>query len=157
MGEYNLNSTCYSTLQPLHQIHTAFHSELNQACANGAASLISDCFIKWKSKFLLYSDYCSSLERAQVHVDDVCRRNQLVAQSIVVGTVCLSNIPFTRSFFLFVCMFMFNVPSTARSFRDGIPFIAKDEKLGKYTVPTGNRTLGRRVAVHYATAAPRKL
>ena len=30
-------------------------------------------------------------------------------------------------------------------------------KLGKYTVPTGNRTPGRRVVVHYATAAPRKL
>ena len=30
-------------------------------------------------------------------------------------------------------------------------------KLGKYTVPTGNRTPGRRVAVHYATTAPRKL
>ena len=26
-----------------------------------------------------------------------------------------------------------------------------DVKLGKYTVPTGNRTRGRRVAVHYAT------
>ena len=34
--------------------------------------------------------------------------------------------------------------------------LAKDVKLGKYTVPTGNRTPGRRVAVHYATAAPRK-
>ena len=30
-------------------------------------------------------------------------------------------------------------------------------KLRKYTVPTGNRTLGRRIAVHYATAAPRML
>ena len=28
----------------------------------------------------------------------------------------------------------------------------KDMKLGKYTIPTGNRTPGRRVAVHYATA-----
>ena len=35
--------------------------------------------------------------------------------------------------------------------------LAKDVELGKYTVPTGNRTPGRRVAVHYATAAPRKL
>ena len=35
--------------------------------------------------------------------------------------------------------------------------LAKDEKLGKYTVPTGNRTPGRRVAVHYYTAAPRQL
>ena len=30
-------------------------------------------------------------------------------------------------------------------------------KLGKYTVPTGNRTLDGRVAVHYATTEPRKL
>ena len=34
---------------------------------------------------------------------------------------------------------------------------AKDVKIGKCAVPTGNRTPGRRVAVHYATAAPRKL
>ena len=49
-----------------------------------------------------------------------------------------------------------------RSLRDGTPFLhllslAKDVKLGKYTVPSGIRTPGRRVAVHYATAAPRKL
>ena len=35
--------------------------------------------------------------------------------------------------------------------------LAKDVKLGKYIVPTGNRTPGHRVAVHYATAAPHKL
>ena len=55
---------------------------------------------------------------------------------------------------------VFYVPSTARSFRDGIPHLlslAQDEKLGKYTVPTGNRTPGRRVVVHYSTAAQRQL
>ena len=30
--------------------------------------------------------------------------------------------------------------------------LAKDVKLGFYIVPTGNRTPGRRVAVHYTTA-----
>ena len=35
--------------------------------------------------------------------------------------------------------------------------LAKDVKLGKYTVPTGNRTPGRCVAVHYTTAAPCQL
>ena len=35
--------------------------------------------------------------------------------------------------------------------------LAKDAKLSKYTVPSGNRTPGRRVAVHHATVAPRKL
>ena len=55
---------------------------------------------------------------------------------------------------------VFNVPSTARSFRDGTPHLlslAKDVKLDKYTVPTGNWTPGRRMAVHYVTAALRKL
>ena len=51
---------------------------------------------------------------------------------------------------------LFYVPSTARSFRDGTP-IAKDVKLGFYTVPTGNRTPGHRLAVHYTTTAPCKL
>ena len=35
--------------------------------------------------------------------------------------------------------------------------LAKDVKFGKYTVPTRIRTPGCRVAVHYATATPRKL
>ena len=35
--------------------------------------------------------------------------------------------------------------------------LAKDVKLGFYTVPTGNRTPDRRVAVQYTTAAPRQL
>ena len=55
---------------------------------------------------------------------------------------------------------VFYVPSTARSFRDSIPIycpLQKDAKLGFYTVLTGNRTAGRRVAVHYTTTAPRQL
>ena len=35
--------------------------------------------------------------------------------------------------------------------------LGKDVKLGFYAVPTGNRTPGRRVAVHYTTAAPHQL
>ena len=35
--------------------------------------------------------------------------------------------------------------------------LVKDVKLGKYTIPTGNRTPGRRVTVHYITAAPLQL
>ena len=58
------------------------------------------------------------------------------------------------------CLFVFYVPSTARSFLETAPHLLslmKDEKLGKYIVPTGNRTPGCRVAVHYSTAAPRQL
>ena len=48
---------------------------------------------------------------------------------------------------------VFNVPSTARAFRNGTPIYCPLRR----TVPIGNRTTGRRVAVHYNTAAPRQL
>ena len=35
--------------------------------------------------------------------------------------------------------------------------LVKDVNLGFYTIPTGNRTPGRRWAVHYTTSAPRQL
>ena len=35
-------------------------------------------------------------------------------------------------------------------------YLAKDVELGVNTVPTGNRTPGRRVAVHYTTGTPRQ-
>ena len=52
---------------------------------------------------------------------------------------------------------VFYVPSTARSFRGHSLSFAKYVRLCFFTVSTGNRTPGRRVAVHYTTAAPRQL
>ena len=43
---------------------------------------------------------------------------------------------------------VFNVPLVS---------LAKDLKLGFNSVPIGNRTPGRRVAIHYKIAAPRQL
>ena len=74
--------------------------------------------------------------------------------------MCMCCYSYYRLFFLSVdWLVVFYVTSTARSSRD-CPYLlslSKDVKLGKYTVPTGNRTPGLRVAVHYAIAAPRKL
>ena len=54
---------------------------------------------------------------------------------------------------------VFYVSSTAYHLKTAshLLSLAKDAKLGFYTVPTGNRTPGRRVAVHYTTAVPRQL
>ena len=48
---------------------------------------------------------------------------------------------------------VFYIPSTARSFSDGphLLSVVKDVKLGFNTIP-GNRTPGRRMAVHYTDA-----
>ena len=59
------------------------------------------------------------------------------------------------SIFLFVCVLRHFNSEVIK--RPHLLSLAKDVKLGKNTVPTGNRTPGHRVAFHYATSAPRKL
>ena len=59
-----------------------------------------------------------------------------------------------------VWLVVFYGPSTARLFRDGTPIYCPLRRTWSSvlnTVPTGNRIPGRRVAVHYTTAAPRQL
>ena len=62
---------------------------------------------------------------------------------MVISRWCLlaEVLSFTMQLYSKICWLCFNVPSTARSFRDGNPHLlslAKDVKLDKYTVPTGN-------------------
>ena len=54
---------------------------------------------------------------------------------------------------------LFYVPSTERSFRDDTPIYCPLQRTQSlvFTVPSGNRTPGRRVAVHHTTAAPHQL
>ena len=52
---------------------------------------------------------------------------------------------------------VFYVPLTARSFRDGTPIYCPLQRRRSLVNTTGNQTPGRRMPVHYSTAAPRKL
>ena len=69
-----------------------------------------------------------------------------------------NHIPSCSDVNMFVCLCLTSLQQ--RGHLETAPHLlslAKDMKLGKYTVHTGNRTPGRRVTVHYATAASRKL
>ncbi|XP_064650133.1 guanine nucleotide exchange factor VAV3-like isoform X3 [Lineus longissimus] len=77
----------FKYVEDLAQVHTGFHSELHKACAaptqsTPASPKISDCFLKWKTKFLIYSDFCSHLPDAQTHIEEVSK-NELIKQSIL--------------------------------------------------------------------------
>ena len=77
--------------QDLHTIHSGFHSDLVKACSNrhntfttsSNALTISDCFVKWKEKFLKYGEYCSNLPRVQTLLDRLVH-NQSANQAITV-------------------------------------------------------------------------
>ena len=69
--------------------------------------------------------------------------------------VAIEKILTLHSLFMVGWLVVFYIQSTAKSFRDGTQHLlslAKDVKLGFYTVPIGNWTPGRRMAVHYTTA-----
>ena len=80
-----------STCQELHTIHSGFHSDLAKACSNrhntftttSNALTISDCFVKWKEKFLKYGEYCSNLPHVQTLLDKL-EHNQSANQAIMV-------------------------------------------------------------------------
>ncbi len=82
------NRAIYWLFQKLHTIHTGFHSELQKAVSDrggGGKHSIGECFTKWKSKFLIYGEFCSNLTKAQDLVDELCRRNPLIQSTIDVS------------------------------------------------------------------------
>ena len=73
--------------QQLHTIHTGFHSEIQKSVGDKKGhhkNSIADCFTKWKPKFLIYGEFCSNLTKAQDMVDELSRRNPMIAQNIEV-------------------------------------------------------------------------
>ncbi|KAI0230095.1 Guanine nucleotide exchange factor VAV2 [Lamellibrachia satsuma] len=79
------HQTIFMHIEELFKIHTGFQSDLTRACNPNSASkiTIASCFIKWKEKFLIYGEFCSNLPEAQDLVDEVCKKDQSVEQTIM--------------------------------------------------------------------------
>lgn len=79
---YHDRRTIFLHVKELAEVHTGFHSELFKACSS-TQNKISNCFIHWKEKFVLYGEYCTNLPRAQELVDELCTKNELVNQAVI--------------------------------------------------------------------------
>lgn len=66
------------------EIHTGFHSDLYKACTSSQHQ-ISECFLHWREKFIVYGDYCSNLPVAQELMDDLCCKNETINQAVHVS------------------------------------------------------------------------
>lgn len=81
-----LRQECYSRiffgLKTLSEFHMNLHSELCKA-RNGVA--LAQIFLNSKEKFLIYGDYCANLLLAQNTLQEVCARNELINQEIIVS------------------------------------------------------------------------
>lgn len=78
----NDRRTVFLHVKELSEIHTEFHSELFKSCTS-SQHRISNCFLHWKDKFVLYGEYCANLPKAQSLIDEICTRNEIVNQSVI--------------------------------------------------------------------------
>ncbi|KAL3242747.1 hypothetical protein MRX96_002513 [Rhipicephalus microplus] len=77
------NEIIFKHIKELAETHTGFHADLHKACVSSQHLKISDCFLRWKEKFIVYGDYCSNLPKAQEQIDELCSKKQLVNQCVL--------------------------------------------------------------------------
>ncbi|XP_063243092.1 protein vav [Bacillus rossius redtenbacheri] len=73
----------FGRIKELSEIHCGFYSHLLKAVAPGSLARLSDVFINWREKFLVYGEYCANLTRAQEHVLELCSRSEIFNQNLV--------------------------------------------------------------------------
>ena len=77
-------------------MHKAFKLELYAAVTTKTPKL-SDVFIRYKTKLLVYGDFCSNLPKAQARIDELCQ-NEAIRLKIQVG---VGRVRINRLFLVF--------------------------------------------------------
>lgn len=74
-------------IQELCEIHSGFHAQLCKVVGpNEGRFRLSEAFLNWREKFLIYGDYCANLTNAQNRLQDLCAQNETVNQEVNVST-----------------------------------------------------------------------
>lgn len=79
--------------QELSEIHRTFLNQLRKAVTiPGSPIKLSEVFISWKEKFLIYGEYCANLTLAQQRIQDLCSRDEKLNQEVIVSDFLVSFI-----------------------------------------------------------------
>ncbi|KAL1455050.1 hypothetical protein WDU94_009170, partial [Cyamophila willieti] len=74
----------FSGIKELNEIHRDFHSDLRKAVSIPNSPIkLSDVFLKYKERFLIYGDYCANLTIAQHRIEELCNKNEPFRQEVV--------------------------------------------------------------------------
>lgn len=77
------------TSQELHEIHVGLLRQLKlatEACVPGSGvPRLSDVFLAWRERLLLYGDYCSNLTHAQDTLKTLEQRDSTVTKQLAVS------------------------------------------------------------------------
>lgn len=54
------------------------------SCASCDIENITECFLQWKEKFLLYGEFCAQLSFAQGLLDEICSKDEEIKNKVEV-------------------------------------------------------------------------
>ncbi|XP_070177253.1 guanine nucleotide exchange factor VAV2-like isoform X4 [Littorina saxatilis] len=66
--------TIFCRIEILLEVHKALKTELQSSVMMGTPQL-SEIFVRYKPKLLVYGDFCSNLPKAQALIDDMCQQD----------------------------------------------------------------------------------
>lgn len=99
-----------SGLQELSEIHAGFHSQLRKACTPQSTFRLSEVFINWREKFLIYGDYCANLTAAQNLIQELCIKDNTINQEVIVSYLkfmMIIHVSVTRVLTVWTCPLFF--------------------------------------------------
>ncbi|XP_035301316.1 proto-oncogene vav isoform X2 [Cricetulus griseus] len=96
--------TIFVNIEELLSVHTHFLKELKDALAAPGAAMLYQVFIKYKERFLVYGRYCSQVESASKHLDQVATAREDVQMKLEECSQRANNGRFTLRDLLMVPM-----------------------------------------------------
>nr|XP_021487504.1 proto-oncogene vav isoform X5 [Meriones unguiculatus] len=96
--------TIFVNIEELLSVHTNFLKELKDALASPGATTLHQVFIKYKERFLVYGRYCSQVESASKHLDQVATAREDVQMKLEECSQRANNGRFTLRDLLMVPM-----------------------------------------------------
>lgn len=79
---HNDRATIFLNIKDLAEIHRGFHNDLIKGCTS-TPSRISNVFLLYKEKFVIYGSYCTNLPRSQALLDELCNRYENIHQHVI--------------------------------------------------------------------------
>ncbi|XP_026480892.1 protein vav-like [Ctenocephalides felis] len=73
----------FNKIQELYDIHLEFCQQLQRATLPKPEIKLSEVFLSWREKFLIYGDYCSNLTLAQDTLRDIMNKEESVNQQVI--------------------------------------------------------------------------
>lgn len=62
-------------------MHKDFYQDLKKSCSQYSSLKLSEVFVHWKDRFIIYGNYCANLTTAQERLD-ICNQIEIIHREV---------------------------------------------------------------------------